>query len=45
MNVLAPRIVEEIPGSNNLVPQEHSFERLVEHTADVSVPMMCPFVQ
>ena len=37
MDVPAPRIVEEIPGSNKLVPQEDSFERLVEHSADVSV--------
>ena len=44
-DVLAPRIVEQIPGSTKLVPQEHSAERLVEHTADVSAPLMCPFLQ
>ena len=39
---LAPRTVEEIPGFTNLSPQEHSFERLVQHTADVSVPNDVP---
>ena len=45
VDVPAPRIVEQIPGSTKLVPQEHSAERLVEHTADVSAPLMCPFLQ
>ena len=45
VDVLAPRVVQEILGFSKLVPQEHSSERLVKHTADVSVPVMCPFLQ